>query len=58
MASALELIAHGGHPVYDHPAMAAIAITAIIVPLLVLAFIGRVFVRSAREERERERGAP
>jgi ABC-type glycerol-3-phosphate transport system permease component len=48
------LIAHGGHPLYDHPAMAAIAIAAIIIPLIVLAVIGRIFVRAAKQDRESE----
>ena len=48
------LLAHGGHPLYDHPAMAAIAIAAIVIPLLVLAWIGRIFWRSAKEEERRE----
>ncbi|HEX2416447.1 MAG TPA: hypothetical protein VHJ37_14650 [Thermoleophilaceae bacterium] len=48
------LIAHAGHPLYDHPAMAAIAIAAIIVPLVVLAVVGRIFVRAAKKDREHE----
>jgi ABC-type glycerol-3-phosphate transport system permease component len=52
----LALIAHGGHPLYDHPAMAAIAIAAIVIPLIVLAVIGRIFVRAARDEREHTLG--
>jgi hypothetical protein len=52
----LALIAHGGHPLYDHPAMAAIAIAAIVIPLVVLGVIGRIFVRAARDEREHTLG--
>jgi cytochrome c-type biogenesis protein CcmH/NrfF len=48
------LLAHAGHPVYDHPALAVIAIAAIVIPLLVLGVVGRIFVRSARAERERD----
>jgi|Tabmets5t2r1_1033131.scaffolds.fasta_scaffold03764_3 ABC-type glycerol-3-phosphate transport system permease component len=46
----LTLLAHGGHPVYDHPAMAAIAVAAIVIPLVVLGVVGRIFVRAARDE--------
>jgi hypothetical protein len=53
----VPLLAHGGHPVYDHPAMAAIAIAAIVVPLIVLAVIGRIFWRASKEE-ERGRKPP
>jgi ABC-type glycerol-3-phosphate transport system permease component len=49
-----DLIAHSGHPLYDHPAMAAIAIAAIVIPLIVLAVVGRIFVRAAKEDRENE----
>ena len=48
------LLAHAGHPVYDHPAMAAIAIAAIIIPLVVLGVVGRIFVRAAKQDRDRE----
>lgn len=48
------LLAHGGHPVYDHPAMAAIAIAAMVIPLIVLVFIGRIFWRASKED-EHER---
>jgi hypothetical protein len=50
----LDLLAHGGHPIYDHPAMAAIAVAAMVIPLIVLAVIGRVFWRAAKQD-ERER---
>lgn len=46
----VPLLAHGGHPLYDHPAMAAIAIAAIVIPLIVLAVIGRIFWRASKEE--------
>jgi hypothetical protein len=48
------LLAHAGHPVYDHPAVAVIAIAAIVIPLVVLGVVGRIFVRAARDDRERE----
>ena len=49
----LEL-AHSGHPLYDHPAMAGIAIAAMVVPLILLAVVGRIFVRAAKHEAEQE----
>ncbi|HLM10277.1 MAG TPA: hypothetical protein VK307_11230 [Thermoleophilaceae bacterium] len=48
----MDLLAHAGHPVYDHPAMAAIAIAAMVIPLLVLVFLGRVFWRAAKRDEE------
>ncbi|HZG48693.1 MAG TPA: hypothetical protein VEY90_04165 [Thermoleophilaceae bacterium] len=48
----LELLAHGGHPIYDHPAMAAIAVAAMVIPLIVLAVIGRVFWRAAKQDEQ------
>lgn len=49
----LEL-AHSGHPLYDHPAMAGIAIAAIVVPLILLAVVGRIFVRAAKQDARAE----
>jgi hypothetical protein len=51
------LLAHAGHPVYDHPALAAIGIAAIVIPLVVLGVVGRIFVRAARDE-ERDTKTP
>ena len=50
--SCMELIAHAGHPVYDHPAMGAIAVAAMVIPFVVLFFVARIFLR-ARDEDER-----
>lgn len=50
-----NLLAHGGHPVYDHPAMAAVMALALIVPWTVLFFVGRWFIRSRDED---EQGQP
>lgn len=49
----MPLLAHGGHPLYDHPAMAAIAVAAMVIPMIVLAVIGRIFWRASKED-ERE----
>lgn len=57
MASWLVVIGHAGHPAYDHPAVAAIAIAAILIPLGVLVVVGRAFLRSARRDAERDRDA-
>ena len=46
----LSLLAHGGHPVYDHPAMAAIMALALIIPWTVLFLVGRWFLRQRDEE--------
>ena len=49
----MDLIAHAGHPVYDHPAMAAIAIAAMVIPMGVLVFVGRVFWRASKDDPDR-----
>jgi hypothetical protein len=49
-----NLLAHAGHAVYDHPAMAVIMGLALIVPWIVLFLVGRWFVRAAREEEEQQ----
>ena len=49
----MDLIAHAGHPVYDHPAMAAIAIAAIVIPMGVLVVVGRVFWRASKDDPDR-----
>jgi hypothetical protein len=46
------LLAHSGHPVYDHPAMAAIAIAAMVIPFVVLAVIGRIFWRASKDDEQ------
>jgi hypothetical protein len=50
----MDLIAHGGHSVYDHPAMAAIAIAAMVIPFGVLVVIGRVFWRASKNDPDAE----
>jgi len=45
----LTPLAHAGHPVYDHPAVAAIGLAALIIPWVVLFFVGRIFLRSSRD---------
>ena len=47
------LLAHGGHAVYDHPALAAVFILALVIPWTVLVLVGRWFIRQ-RDEDERE----
>jgi hypothetical protein len=54
MTSWLIVVGHAGHPAYDHPAVAAIAIAAIVIPLGVLVIVGRAFLRSARRDAERD----
>jgi hypothetical protein len=49
-----NLLAHAGHAVYDHPAMAVIMGLALIVQWIVLFLVGRWFVRAAREEEEHQ----
>jgi hypothetical protein len=49
---AMELIAHGGHAIYDHPAMMAISLAALVIPLIVLGFVAKIFVRSAKNDRD------
>jgi hypothetical protein len=53
LAGLLEL-AHGGHAHGNTAPLAAIAIAAMVIPLVVLGFIGRAFWRSSkRDEAER-----
>ncbi len=59
---ALFLVAHGGGGGHSHAGeigLAAIAIAAMVIPLVVLALIGRAFWRAAKrdEKSEREAGA-
>jgi hypothetical protein len=42
----LCLLAHSGHAVYDHPAMAAVMALALIIPWTVLFLVGRWFIRA------------
>jgi hypothetical protein len=48
----VDLIAHGGHALYDHPAMMAISLAALIIPLIVLGFVAKLFVREAKRDRD------
>ena len=41
----LSVLAHGGHPTYDHPAMAALMVLALVVPWIVLVLVARWFLR-------------
>jgi hypothetical protein len=51
-----ELLAHAGpHGHGPSAALAAIAIAAMVIPLVVLGFIGRAFWRSAKREQEETR---
>jgi hypothetical protein len=58
--SPLFELAHAGHGIHGPAwALAAIAIAAMVIPLLVLGYIGRVFLRAAKRDEEarlRERG--
>jgi hypothetical protein len=46
-------IAHAGHGIHGPAwALAAIAIAAMVIPLLVLGYIGRVFLRAAKRDEE------
>ena len=46
-------VAHGGHGIHGPAwALAAIAIAAMVIPLLVLGYVGRVFVRAAKRDEE------
>jgi hypothetical protein len=56
MQALLGVLAHAGHPAYDHPAMAAIAIAAIVIPLGVLVGVARVFLRAAKRDSDRGDG--
>jgi hypothetical protein len=49
------LLAHPGHALYDHPAMAALAIAALVVPMVVLVVVGRVFWRAAKNDPDARR---
>jgi RsiW-degrading membrane proteinase PrsW (M82 family) len=48
----VDLIAHAGHALYDHPAMMAISLAALIIPLIVLAFVAKIFLSSAKRDRD------
>jgi 2-keto-4-pentenoate hydratase len=50
----VDLIAHAGHAVYDHPAMAAIAVAAMVIPMGVLVVLGRVFWRASKNDPDRK----
>ena len=51
----LTVLAHGGHPAYDHPAMAVLMALALIVPWMVLIFVARWFLRQ-RDQDKRDQG--
>ena len=56
LSLALE-IAHPGHGVDGHAwAMAAIAIAAMVIPLVALGYVGRVFLRAAKRDEENRLG--
>ena len=48
----MDLIAHSGHALYDHPAMMAISLAAIVIPLLVLAYVAKIFLDSAKNDKD------
>jgi hypothetical protein len=48
------LLAHGGHAVYDHPALAAVFILALVIPWTILVLVGRWFIRQRDDEERRE----
>jgi hypothetical protein len=48
------LVAHGGHAVYDHPALAAVFILALVIPWTVLVLVGRWFIRQRDEDERRD----
>ena len=50
----MDLIAHGGHALYDHPAMMAISLAALIIPMFVLVFVGRLFWRASKDDPDRK----
>jgi hypothetical protein len=58
--SAVFELAHAGHASHGPAwALAAIAIAAMVIPLIVLGFVGRFFLRAAKRDEEarlRERG--
>jgi hypothetical protein len=49
----MDLIAHGGHALYDHPAMMAISLAALIIPMCVLVVVGRLFWRASKDDPDR-----
>jgi hypothetical protein len=53
-------LAHAGHGIHGPAwALAAIAIAAMVIPLLILGFVGRFFLRAAKRDEDarlRERG--
>jgi hypothetical protein len=52
LSAALE-IAHAGHGIHGPAwALAAIAIAAMVIPLIVLGFVGRFFWRAAKRDEE------
>jgi hypothetical protein len=51
-APLLEL-AHGGHGIHGPAwALASIAIAAMVIPMVVLVFVGRHFIRAAKRDEE------
>lgn len=50
------LLAHAGHAVYDHPALAAVFILALVIPWTVLVLVGRWFIRQRGEDERRGGG--
>jgi hypothetical protein len=51
--SALFELAHGGHGIHGPAwALAAIAIAAMVIPLVILGFVGRFFLRAAKRDEE------
>jgi uncharacterized membrane protein len=59
MPALVPLVAHAG-PGVDHAgeiALAAVAIAAMVIPLIVLGFMGRVFWRAAKRDEEAARSS-
>ena len=51
--SPLFELAHGGHGIHGPMwALAAIAIAAMVIPLLILGFVGRYFLRAAKRDEQ------
>jgi cbb3-type cytochrome oxidase subunit 3 len=50
----MELLAHAGEVHGEPLALAAIAIAAMVIPLIVLGFVARAFWRAAKRDAERE----
>jgi hypothetical protein len=48
----MDWIAHSGHALYDHPAMIAISLAALIIPLLVLGYVAKIFVNAAKSDKD------